>query len=519
MIRRGALAIAGLLASVALLAGCVPDVSSESTVPEVTVVLQSSTVSLNPYAPTLTQRRIGHLVFQGLLGLDEAGMPTPDLCVEVPTAANGGISDGGRTVRYRLGEARFHDGTPVTADDVVFTVERLRSGELVDEPGFDLSAIASVRAVDPQTVELRLSRPDAPLVWRLAPFVLPAHLLADSADVLSDPFWLRPVGSGSYAVDESKPGESLRLTRQAAGDGPASLDIAFVPSESAARTVFDDAPHAVWFDAPVGAVSQSESQDSTPGAAWWRFSSSYREGSFAQDPAVRWAVRSILESRWSTASADPAIGPFGFEPRPAASDVSTASVAARLERAGWTRGEDGVRSKNGRLLEPVMRTPALGIEDAPAVDRVKAAALAAGMALEVRPSGETYYGDYLEAGVLMRSEGDFFLTCVPVGAPPGYAWSFDPQDTPGFRQPQGLNWQRVDGVRAGRWTARIRSASTPEEAAGVLRDAWTQLERDDALRWMRPTQESVLAKRVQGVTAHPFAELSLTGCDTWRIAQ
>ena len=62
------------------------------------------------------------LEFDGLIRYDERGHAIPDLAREVPTLANGGISRDGRTLTYHLmPNARWHDGVPVTADDVIFT--------------------------------------------------------------------------------------------------------------------------------------------------------------------------------------------------------------------------------------------------------------------------------------------------------------------------------------------------------------------------------------------------------------
>jgi hypothetical protein len=191
-------------------------------------------------------------------------------------------------------------------------------------------------------------------------------------------------------------------------------------------------------------------------------------------------------------------------------------VARRLEKAGWTGDGDGVREKSGRPLEVTIRTPGLDISQGRRWDAVVAVAADAGMSLFVRPSGPDFYGDYLEGGVLSRAEGDFFLTGMAVGAPPGYAWPFDPDDIPAFDNPNGLNWQRITGGRARGWTESIRSAESPGEAAKTLRTAWSRLDRSNQIVWLYPSEEAALVKRVSGVSAHPFAEMALTGSPEWR---
>jgi hypothetical protein len=57
-----------------------------------------------------------------LLRTDDRGRFLPDLAVRVPTVANGGIADGGRTIRYRLARGvRWHDGAAFDARDVAFS--------------------------------------------------------------------------------------------------------------------------------------------------------------------------------------------------------------------------------------------------------------------------------------------------------------------------------------------------------------------------------------------------------------
>ena len=87
----------------------------------------------------------------------------PVLAAEVPTVENGGISEDGLqyTVKLRP-EATFSDGSPLTADAVVFSYERTRALKLgVD---FLLDQIDTVEAVDPQTVRFTIKQPFSPFL-------------------------------------------------------------------------------------------------------------------------------------------------------------------------------------------------------------------------------------------------------------------------------------------------------------------------------------------------------------------
>jgi peptide/nickel transport system substrate-binding protein len=99
--------------------------------------------------------------------------------------------------------ARFHDGRPVAAEDVVFSLERARRLPGTDVASY-LLAVKGVRAVDPHTVEITTERPAATLLEKLAfVAVLPRG---------SPPDIRQPVGTGPYRLAGWTPGRRLELT-------------------------------------------------------------------------------------------------------------------------------------------------------------------------------------------------------------------------------------------------------------------------------------------------------------------
>lgn len=127
------------------------------------------------------------IMYNGLLALDEEGNPIPELAVEVPTVANGGILDGGATYILRLRDDVFwHDGRQFTAVDVKFTFEkallvhhaRTRNMASALASWNPTTQTASIDVLDPFTVRFRFARPYAPLLQQLnvteAPMI-PAH--------------------------------------------------------------------------------------------------------------------------------------------------------------------------------------------------------------------------------------------------------------------------------------------------------------------------------------------------------
>lgn len=165
-----------------------------------------SPVALNPlYYQNQTDRDIGALVFRGLTRISESGVVVPDL------ARSWDISSDDLTYTFELREnIRWHDGEPVTAEDVAFTVS------LVQNPAFNgrpelvsLWRDVQVEVVDAHTVRLTLPQPFAPFLSFTRLGLLPAHLLRDvPVDQIADHAFNRwPIGTGPWQVAKNEGGE------------------------------------------------------------------------------------------------------------------------------------------------------------------------------------------------------------------------------------------------------------------------------------------------------------------------
>ena len=90
------------------------------------------------------------LVFQGLLTVDAGGGLVPAIATEVPSVRNGGISADGKTITYHLRkDARWQDGAPLRADDVVFTYRQIMNPANDVPNRLQYEPIAAVTAPDP----------------------------------------------------------------------------------------------------------------------------------------------------------------------------------------------------------------------------------------------------------------------------------------------------------------------------------------------------------------------------------
>lgn len=110
------------------------------------------------------------LVYNGLYRYDESIDPVPDLAAEPCD-----VSADGLTITCRLVEASFHDGTPMTADDVAFTYEVARRQEPDCEVAFLTclgAMLDSATALDARTVEFKLKKPNATFITLALPQVM-----------------------------------------------------------------------------------------------------------------------------------------------------------------------------------------------------------------------------------------------------------------------------------------------------------------------------------------------------------
>jgi peptide/nickel transport system substrate-binding protein len=195
-------AIAVLIGAPALLPASPSATAQPTTPPDVSPYREGvlgRPVAVSPVAArTQADRDLVALVFSGLVARGPDGVLIPDL------ASRWTADPTGKSWTFTLRpDAAWHDGTPVTAQDVVYTVGVLNDPAYTG-PGAGSWPEVTATAVDERTVRFDLATPLGGFLELATQPIAPAHLLAGVpvADLAADPFGRAPVGSGPYVLTE-----------------------------------------------------------------------------------------------------------------------------------------------------------------------------------------------------------------------------------------------------------------------------------------------------------------------------
>ncbi len=143
-------------------------------------------------------RDVDRLIFSGLIKFDANGLPQPDLAESWGTTPDGTIYN--FTLRPN---AVWQDGAPVTSDDVIFTINLIKSNSLFPQDIKDLWNQIDVTKLNDQNLKFTLPEPFAPFLDYLTFGILPQHILGSTSpdQLASSGFNINPVGSGPYKFD------------------------------------------------------------------------------------------------------------------------------------------------------------------------------------------------------------------------------------------------------------------------------------------------------------------------------
>ncbi|MEV4661140.1 ABC transporter substrate-binding protein [Micromonospora echinofusca] len=313
----------------------------------------------------------GSLIFDGLVARDARNELVPALARELPT-----VSADGRTVTVKLREGvLFHDGSPFTAQDVVFTYQAVLDPKVDSTLRSDLDMLASVAAPDPSTVVFTLKYAYAPFAQRLALGIVPAKALTGQ-DINKAEFNRKPVGTGPYRVTSWTPGDRLVLAANESywGGRPANsgVVVAFVADDN----VRAQRMRAGEFDAAELAPKLATGFDGQAGYRVQRVPTADYRGVMlpmgnpvTADLAVRRALNAAVDRAAMVTGLLGGAGEPAFGPVPPTSEFAEPSIVgkpaadpaaatAALDAAGWKPGPDGIRVRDGRQAAFALMYPA-----------------------------------------------------------------------------------------------------------------------------------------------------------------
>ena len=150
---------------------------------------------------------INLLLFAGLTAHDENNSVVPGL------AESWTFDESTDTYKFTLREGlTFHDGEPVTAEDVKFTIESIMDPDNGSENASNFEDVKSIKVIDDTHVDIQLDAPNVAMLDYLTIGILPEHLLKDE-DMTTSDFNQNPVGAGPYKLVSWEMGQSITMEK------------------------------------------------------------------------------------------------------------------------------------------------------------------------------------------------------------------------------------------------------------------------------------------------------------------
>ena len=482
-------------------------------------------------------RDVDKLLFSGLIRFDSRGMPLPDLAEAWGTSQDGTIYN--FSIRPN---ALWHDGEPVTTDDVIFTIDLIKSS--VSYYPQDVKALwdeVEIRRMDDKTMQFRLPEPFVPFLDYLTFGVLPKHILGTipADQILNADFNLHPVGSGPYQFDHllvengQITGTVLTLAPQYYGQKPYIPQVVFryYPSAQAALDAYKQGEvmgiSQITTDILDEALLEEDLSLYTsrrPELSLIFFNLNNGEVAFFQDPAVRKALLTGLNRqrmindllRGQAILADGPILPGSWAYYDGVEHIAYDPDAAIsiLRKEGYVIPPEGgdVRAKDGHFLTFTLLHPDDELHTALAEHiRQDWEKLGVRVVLEAKPYEQLIY-DNLERREYQAALVDLNLSYTP-----------DPDPYPFWHQAEatgGQNYAQWDNRPASEYLERARITADINERARLYRNFQVIFAQElPALPLYFPTYTFAVDAQVYGVQAAPLYDTSdrLNNIASWHL--
>jgi peptide/nickel transport system substrate-binding protein len=343
------------------------------------------------------------LVIEPLARYDENGNMVPWLVDEVPTVANGGVSADLTSITWRLTPGLlWSDGSDVTSEDVVFSAQYCLDPAGACQQLSRFSDVASVEALDALTVRVIFTKPKpfpyGPFVGADSPILQKAQFAeckgARAPECTEQNF--NPIGTGPYRVVEFRANDTITFEANPNyrdASKPAFAKVTFKgggDAASAARAVLETGEFDYAWNLQIDPAILRQMESAGKGRILSAFASSVESlminlsnpdpalgdkrstlaggpHPFQSDPAVRRAMsmaidRALLAEVGYGAAGAPSCNILAAPPVYAstaneaclAQDIAGANAV--LDAAGWLRGADGIRDKDGVRLSILYQT-------------------------------------------------------------------------------------------------------------------------------------------------------------------
>ncbi|CAM5518722.1 peptide ABC transporter substrate-binding protein [Frigidibacter albus] len=385
MSRRGALMLMGAAGTAGLLApNLLGKPAFAATPPEtpagrIIVGLSQEPTNFNPLMVKIEVDDGVHFsMFDALFRVMPDGEIVPNLATEVPSQANGGISEDGLEWRVKLrDDVTWHDGAPFTAEDVKFTLDLIVNPDFRSWRTAGHSLLREVTVVSPTEITWRMERPFSPyLSFLTETFIVPKHILEAEADPNTAAFNQAPVGTGAFKWDARIAGDHISLLANPDyfGEGPyiEQLIFKYIPDVTVLYTQFKSGDVDLLGRMYITPDNYAEAKTLAGKVVKLEPSPSVEtiylnlERPVFKELAVREAVYAAIDK----ASIIDALY-YGlpdpvetFMPRTSAymhpdlpkHEFSLERANQLLDEAGWVPGSDGIRVKDGVRLSFVNST-------------------------------------------------------------------------------------------------------------------------------------------------------------------
>ncbi len=318
---------------------------------------------INPlYAERDVDRDLTNLIYSGLTRRTPQGNLIPDI------AESWEISDDGTQYTFIIHEdAVFHDGTPVKATDVVFTIETIQDSTTKSPYERDWDGVIA-QAINDETLIFTLSKPFVPFIQNTTLGILPSHIWGEVSpdDYLFNQYNLTPIGSGPYKIISTKrsPNETSRYSLKSFPDY--RLGKPFIETVT---LLFYDTDESLQKAYKTGAVSSGQfssnlQRDIAFSETFALFFNQSKNDSI-QDIDVREALYKLIDTNTLVKellpnAAEPLVTyvPNKLIPQDhqTFSEIPDKSFDEILTDDGWEKDEQGIWRKKGEPLEFAIAT-------------------------------------------------------------------------------------------------------------------------------------------------------------------